>query len=602
MLNTNKMDKNNNDTYEVPLKGGIMSYNITSIDGKEVMHYFKNYFESGKETIMTLNNEKYKLEFEKKEEFYDFMQTFINKVDSVISYAFSQRDLDIEKLNINKIALYPVHSSSRFNVEMVKKIHENKSRIFGLSTEVIDDRLLRKNTNNLTIDNDFIQQNQEYYNSQRFKKSRNIDKELKTSHINGVQTDMNRLQRYADIQKQIDRVNYYTASSRERKGVIIKDYYKINSFLLRNQEPPIYLLERLKNDVLSYYQEYEKIYDVTKYNKEGLNTLGHQDISSVAKPSKYTKPKAVQQRTEGIINLLKYYDLGKGLKPNIPICEWEMIDFQIKTLSNDSRMALKNYFQFVDDEELVQKEIEKIQNSILVIFDDNVSGGATLSDICYQLMQKGVDKKLIIPITFGKMAVSWGTQFDTIAKTKFNLGFDGEGEKQNPKKMVNDKKIDNEQVLLKKIGKGEEFFNNGKGPIKILWLDDERNPYLFLPFKQKTNNWRRVNNIYKNYVYPKYSPSFDWVHNANEFKQYIMTNGLPGIISFDRDLKKNQSEEVNKNYETGEQCAEWLVKYCQQNHLKMPMCIIHSANSKNRPIILSILQQGNAEVLGKEYI
>ena len=44
MLKTDKMDSNNNDTYEVPLKGGIMSYNITSINGTDVMHYFKKTF------------------------------------------------------------------------------------------------------------------------------------------------------------------------------------------------------------------------------------------------------------------------------------------------------------------------------------------------------------------------------------------------------------------------------------------------------------------------------------------------------------------------------------------------------------------------------
>ena len=42
MLDTGKMDQNNNDTFIVPLKGGINSYNITSIKGVDVMHYFKN--------------------------------------------------------------------------------------------------------------------------------------------------------------------------------------------------------------------------------------------------------------------------------------------------------------------------------------------------------------------------------------------------------------------------------------------------------------------------------------------------------------------------------------------------------------------------------
>ena len=75
-------------------------------------------------------------------------------------------------------------------------------------------------------------------------------------------------------------------------------------------------------------------------------------------------------------------------------------------------MALKNYFKPNEDEEFVINEIEKTQNSILVIFDDNVSGGATLSDICLQLKNLGVQN--IIPITFGEMSVSWGNSYNLI--------------------------------------------------------------------------------------------------------------------------------------------------------------------------------------------
>ena len=42
-LNTDKMDKNNADTYIVKLKNGIDSYNITDIKGMEVMHFFKKF-------------------------------------------------------------------------------------------------------------------------------------------------------------------------------------------------------------------------------------------------------------------------------------------------------------------------------------------------------------------------------------------------------------------------------------------------------------------------------------------------------------------------------------------------------------------------------
>jgi hypothetical protein len=74
-------------------------------------------------------------------------------------------------------------------------------------------------------------------------------------------------------------------------------------------------------------------------------------------------------------------------------------DFQIKTLSNDVRMGMKNYF--ASNLDVVQQEMEKIKGTIFVIFDDNISGGATLSDICMQAKQLGIE--YIIPITFGEM-------------------------------------------------------------------------------------------------------------------------------------------------------------------------------------------------------
>ena len=45
-VKTDKMDSLGGDTYEVPLKGGITSYNITSKNGSLVMKYFKHFFDS----------------------------------------------------------------------------------------------------------------------------------------------------------------------------------------------------------------------------------------------------------------------------------------------------------------------------------------------------------------------------------------------------------------------------------------------------------------------------------------------------------------------------------------------------------------------------
>lgn len=48
-------------TYEVPLKGGLISYNITDINGTEVMHYFKRELDN-EETKIKIKGEEYNLE------------------------------------------------------------------------------------------------------------------------------------------------------------------------------------------------------------------------------------------------------------------------------------------------------------------------------------------------------------------------------------------------------------------------------------------------------------------------------------------------------------------------------------------------------------
>lgn len=45
---------------------------------------------------------------------------------------------------------------------------------------------------------------------------------------------------------------------------------------------------------------------------------------------------------------------------------------------------------------MVQKEVNKIKNTVFVIFDDNISGGATLSDVCYQAKKIGINN-IIVP-------------------------------------------------------------------------------------------------------------------------------------------------------------------------------------------------------------
>jgi hypothetical protein len=113
--------------------------------------------------------------------------------------------------------------------------------------------------------------------------------------------------------------------------------------------------------------------------------------------------------------------------------------------------------------------------------------------------------------------------------------------------------------------------------MKILWLDDLRNPYLDLE--------GRV---------PKEDGTIEWVLNYEQFVQWIEKFGLPDIISFDHDLadehytpqeywndyqlSKQYQESQNYQEKTGLDCAKWLIDYCEETNLKLPKYYVHSAN------------------------
>ncbi|WP_341199264.1 cyclic-phosphate processing receiver domain-containing protein [Croceibacter atlanticus] len=101
--------------------------------------------------------------------------------------------------------------------------------------------------------------------------------------------------------------------------------------------------------------------------------------------------------------------------------------------------------------------------------------------------------------------------------------------------------------------------------MKLLWLDDLRNPFL--------NDEGTV---------PKENTHIEWVLSYEQFTQWIERFGLPEIISFDHDLADVFSND--REEKTGMDCAKWLVDYCLDNNVDLPKYYVHSANpvgSKN---------------------
>lgn len=377
LLNTGKMDQNNSDTYEVPLKGGIMSYNITSIRGTEIMHYFKNKFAK---MDLDLDGDGKKESYElwmDDPEYEEFFKQFYTKVNNVVSYVTNKLYKESDgKVKFSGVSIYPVYSSSNFN-DMVASQLQSHVKLNGLPVVKINMNLFNKDLSNLKKDEEFINKNKEYYNGRMFMKGSDD-----ITHNEYIDNELNRFSKIKSICPLIDAYN--------AAFIRLDRCYTINRKRYGDR-----FGEALSNFYKDLYEKYMAI----------ENSIGriHRDLVYTA--LKGTKSQVEARKTSDVWSIVKPYLRGSGIR-QIPMHKLQIQDFQIKKLSNDVRMGLKNYFAANAD--IVEQEMEKINGTIFVIFDDNISGGATLSDICYQAKQLGVE--YIIPITFGEM------------KKKYSLG------------------------------------------------------------------------------------------------------------------------------------------------------------------------------------
>lgn len=394
LVKTDKMEQNNNDTYIVPLKGGINSYNITSIKGQEVMHYFKYYWDSKKAEVKVKdkegNEKNYELEMEKRE-FNDFLQQFIKKVSIVIEHYVSNNNVG----EISKISIYPVPSSSRFNEEMSKELIG--MNILGLPIQVINQKLFYKDTSNIQRDNDFIEKNKEYYNSEMSQVAG-----YKKPVLSFLDTAVNRNHAMQEFDRFINGLNECTKQMLQT----------LNNYKNGPSKGSQTTLKTLAWTYRYYCDIMDQSVKICTYNDAVRGVEDAQiHFNKIANQKKYSKNASIEKRTEIIWEFIKNTPYIRGQRSPITgkpytkreINYWEYTPFQMKSLSNGERMGLKNFFSI--DTNVLQQEIKRIQGTLFVIFDDNVSGGATLSDICLQAKKAGIQN--ILPITFGQMGVKW---------------------------------------------------------------------------------------------------------------------------------------------------------------------------------------------------
>lgn len=108
----------------------------------------------------------------------------------------------------------------------------------------------------------------------------------------------------------------------------------------------------------------------------------------------------------------------------------------------------------------------------------------------------------------------------------------------------------------------------------LLWLDDTRNPF------EDNNKWLVFSPIERPF-------QTIWLKNYNEFVEWLMANGTPSAVCFDHDL--NSFDDQNKEL-TGYDCAKFLVDYCLNKKLSLPLYNIQSANPVGKANISCYLE------------
>jgi len=395
-LRTDKMDNTSGaDTYEVPLKGGIMSYNITSINGTGVMHFFKNYFDNKKKTNVTLKDkmgheEEYELRM-KEQEFNDFLNTFSAKVNAVVNYHIGKIKQKNPTAKFRGVAIYPVPSSSNFNIEMAKELKEKMVPIGGFKKgiTVINPEIFNKDLANLRLDKTFIKKNQEYYDSIAYTKKK---EGVSATSNQMLDTALSKFQAFNDAKEYIEKLSDIAEeiiALRNRRNAIKVETYE----------------EKLAKLYMDYYNTYQAVLELGEYYNYETGKISHQKDEKLLSAIKYSKGPSIKSRSKDTWETVEPYlkgmkDInGKPFK-QIDLARWEPKKFEIKKLPDNVRMGLLGYYS--KNDEKFDEEADNIKDSIFIIFDDNISGGATLSDICYLAKENGIEN--LIPITFGQMS------------------------------------------------------------------------------------------------------------------------------------------------------------------------------------------------------
>ena len=129
----------------------------------------------------------------------------------------------------------------------------------------------------------------------------------------------------------------------------------------------------------------------------------------------------------------------------------------------------------------------------------------------------------------------------------------------------------------------------------LLWLDDMRDPH--------KNDWLNFSPIPKLELRKVY-----WAKSYDDFVRWISIKGLPDGICFDHDLSDFQAMKTSypelmedvpwpDSEKTGMDCARWLIEYCKERSLSLPVYMSQASNPDKRAEIVTLLDNFKNDVV-----
>lgn len=155
------------------------------------------------------------------------------------------------------------------------------------------------------------------------------------------------------------------------------------------------------HDLQRWVEKWHKDEDIRSLRRE-VQVLQNEVANMIqSKTEKRGRPsKEITNRRDKIDYLNQQIkDLRKGVRGKDPTIDketGEVRNWQIKSLDDKWRSAIEGIFTI---NPLYQQYQYKLQGKTVLVFDDNISSGATMDDVCLALKKLGVGK--IIPITLG---------------------------------------------------------------------------------------------------------------------------------------------------------------------------------------------------------